>query len=70
MSGEVAELPGYPDGLASADIPSETQIISACDAYNAMTTDRPYRVAKGATLEGCAAAPAASSIRSSSAPSS
>ncbi len=36
---------GYPDGLAGAEIPVEARIISACDAYNAMTTDRPYRAA-------------------------
>jgi HD-GYP domain-containing protein (c-di-GMP phosphodiesterase class II) len=34
---------GYPDGLAGADIPLEARIISACDAYNAMTTTRSYR---------------------------
>jgi HD-GYP domain-containing protein (c-di-GMP phosphodiesterase class II) len=34
---------GYPDGLAGAEIPLEARIISACDAYNAMTTTRPYR---------------------------
>jgi HD-GYP domain-containing protein (c-di-GMP phosphodiesterase class II) len=36
---------GYPDGLADQKIPIEARIISACDAYNAMTTDRPYRPA-------------------------
>jgi HD-GYP domain-containing protein (c-di-GMP phosphodiesterase class II) len=34
---------GYPDGLAGADIPLEARIIFVCDAYHAMTTDRPYR---------------------------
>jgi len=34
---------GYPDGLAGEQIPLEARIISCCDAYNAMTTDRPYR---------------------------
>ena len=34
---------GYPDGLAGAEIPIESRIVAACDAYNAMTTDRPYR---------------------------
>jgi HD-GYP domain-containing protein (c-di-GMP phosphodiesterase class II) len=34
---------GYPDGLAGADIPLESRIIFVCDAYHAMTTDRPYR---------------------------
>jgi HD-GYP domain-containing protein (c-di-GMP phosphodiesterase class II) len=34
---------GYPDGLAGAAIPLAARIVSACDAYNAMTTDRPYR---------------------------
>ena len=36
---------GYPDGLAGEEIPLEARIISACDAYNAMTTTRPYRPA-------------------------
>jgi putative nucleotidyltransferase with HDIG domain len=38
---------GYPDGLAAEEIPIEARIISACDAFNAMTTDRPYRSAMG-----------------------
>ena len=34
---------GYPDGLTGADIPVGSRIILACDAYHAMTSDRPYR---------------------------
>ena len=34
---------GYPDGLAGEAIPVAARIVSACDAYNAMTTDRSYR---------------------------
>jgi len=34
---------GYPDGLAAEEIPLESRIILVCDAYHAMTTDRPYR---------------------------
>jgi HD-GYP domain-containing protein (c-di-GMP phosphodiesterase class II) len=34
---------GYPDGLAGAEIPLASRIVFACDAYNAMTSDRPYR---------------------------
>jgi putative nucleotidyltransferase with HDIG domain len=34
---------GYPDGLAGAEIPLLSRIISVADAYNAMTSDRPYR---------------------------
>jgi diguanylate cyclase (GGDEF)-like protein len=34
---------GYPDQLADDDIPIESRIILVCDAYHAMTTDRPYR---------------------------
>ena len=34
---------GYPDQLAGTDIPIGARIILACDAYDAMTTDRPYR---------------------------
>jgi HD-GYP domain-containing protein (c-di-GMP phosphodiesterase class II) len=36
---------GYPDGLAGEAIPLESRIIFACDAFHAMTTDRPYRQA-------------------------
>jgi HD-GYP domain-containing protein (c-di-GMP phosphodiesterase class II) len=36
---------GYPDGLAGEQIPVASRIVFACDAYNAMTTDRPYRAA-------------------------
>ena len=34
---------GYPDGLAAEEIPLASRIVFACDAYNAMTSDRPYR---------------------------
>ncbi|MDX6699286.1 MAG: hypothetical protein QOE65_2683 [Solirubrobacteraceae bacterium] len=34
---------GYPDGIASDSIPLGSRIILACDAYHAMTSDRPYR---------------------------
>jgi diguanylate cyclase (GGDEF)-like protein len=34
---------GYPDRVAGEDIPLESRIIFVCDAYHAMTTDRPYR---------------------------
>jgi putative nucleotidyltransferase with HDIG domain len=34
---------GYPDGLAHDAIPLISRIIAAADAYNAMTSDRPYR---------------------------
>ncbi|HWJ31768.1 MAG TPA: diguanylate cyclase [Gaiellaceae bacterium] len=34
---------GYPDRLRGDDIPIESRIILVCDAYHAMTTDRPYR---------------------------
>jgi len=36
---------GYPDGLAGEEIPLIARIVSCCDAYSAMTTDRPYRTA-------------------------
>jgi putative nucleotidyltransferase with HDIG domain len=34
---------GYPDGLEGDDIPLVSRIIAVADAYNAMTSDRPYR---------------------------
>jgi HD-GYP domain-containing protein (c-di-GMP phosphodiesterase class II) len=36
---------GYPDGLAGQAIPLGARIIAVCDAYDAMTTTRPYRTA-------------------------
>ncbi|HKI01641.1 MAG TPA: HD domain-containing phosphohydrolase [Thermoanaerobaculia bacterium] len=37
--------PGYPRGLAGTDIPLGARIISVVDAFDAMTTTRPYRPA-------------------------
>ena len=36
---------GYPDGIGGEEIPLGARIIFACDALDAMTTDRPYRAA-------------------------
>ncbi len=47
---------GYPDRLAGEQIPVEARIISCCDSWNAMRTDRsyrkalPYEVARGELL--------------------
>jgi HD-GYP domain-containing protein (c-di-GMP phosphodiesterase class II) len=41
---------GYPDGLQGEEIPLASRIVFACDAYNAMTTDRPYRGALSAEV--------------------
>ena len=38
MDGE-----GYPDAITGEDIPLLSRIIAVADAYNAMTSDRPYR---------------------------
>ncbi|HET7573403.1 MAG TPA: HD-GYP domain-containing protein [Gaiellaceae bacterium] len=50
---------GYPDGLAGEQIPLVARIVSCCDAFSAMTTDRAYRSARSledalAELEACA----------------
>ncbi|MGH3064765.1 MAG: HD domain-containing phosphohydrolase, partial [Gaiellaceae bacterium] len=44
---------GYPDQLAGEDIPLAARIIALCDAYDAMTTERPYgdRLSPEAALE-------------------
>jgi putative nucleotidyltransferase with HDIG domain len=34
---------GYPDGIVGDEIPMISRIIAVADAYNAMTSDRPYR---------------------------
>lgn len=38
---------GYPDGLAGEAIPLVSRIVCCCDAFHAMTSDRPYRRAAG-----------------------
>ena len=49
---------GYPHGLAGADIPVGSQIISLCDVWHALTSDRSYRpafsdeVARGIITDG------------------
>jgi len=53
--GEIAEIVrhhhervdglGYPDGLGGTEIPLLSRVIAVADAYNAMTSDRPYRQA-------------------------
>jgi diguanylate cyclase (GGDEF)-like protein len=50
---------GYPDGLVGEQIPLEARIIFACDVFEAMTSDRPYREARSqedalAELRRCA----------------
>ena len=35
---------GYPDGLSGHRIPLLARIVSVCDAYDALASDRPYRV--------------------------
>jgi HD-GYP domain-containing protein (c-di-GMP phosphodiesterase class II) len=37
---------GYPDGLRGEEIPLVARIVRTCDAFSAMTTDRPYRAAR------------------------
>jgi HD-GYP domain-containing protein (c-di-GMP phosphodiesterase class II) len=44
---------GYPDGLAGERIPLAARITSACDTYDAIVTDRPYRSARS-PREACA----------------
>jgi diguanylate cyclase (GGDEF)-like protein len=50
---------GYPDGLAGDAIPIEARIVAACDAYDAMVAERPYRAPRSragalAELRSCA----------------
>lgn len=41
---------GYPDGLARRNIPLGARIVSIVDAFDAMTSDRPYRVKMGTSM--------------------
>jgi diguanylate cyclase (GGDEF)-like protein len=36
---------GYPDGIAGEAIPLASRVVLVCDAFHAMTSDRPYRTA-------------------------
>lgn len=38
---------GYPDGLKGNEIPLHARVIAVADAFEAMTSDRPYRSARG-----------------------
>jgi putative two-component system response regulator len=42
---ERADGTGYPDGLRGVEIPIGAQIVAIVDAYDAMTTERPYKAA-------------------------
>ena len=51
---------GYPQRLAGLDIPFASRIVAVCDAFSAMTAERPYRGARSvaealAELRRCAA---------------
>jgi two-component system, cell cycle response regulator len=37
---------GYPDGLAGEDIPLGARIVAVADAFDAMTSPRPYTTAR------------------------
>ena len=50
---------GYPDSLAGEQIPLGARVVAVCDAFDAMTSDRPYRPAMSesealAELRACA----------------
>jgi HD-GYP domain-containing protein (c-di-GMP phosphodiesterase class II) len=53
MHHENVDGSGYPDGLKGDDIPLLGRIVSVADAFDAMTTDRPY--SKAMTLEAAIA---------------
>ena len=40
---------GFPDGLRGEKIPFEARIVSVADAFDAMTTERPYRSSRSAS---------------------
>lgn len=44
---------GYPDGMSGEQIPLPARIIAACDTYDAIVTNRPYRQGRS-PQEACA----------------
>jgi putative nucleotidyltransferase with HDIG domain len=54
-SHERVDGTGYPDGLVGDEIPLGAKVIAVCDAYDAMTSPRPYRPvpmsSEGASME-------------------
>jgi putative nucleotidyltransferase with HDIG domain len=40
---------GYPDGLSGDDVPLAARVVLVADAFDALTTERPYRSAKAVT---------------------
>ncbi len=44
------EFPAYPDGLTGRDIPVGARILKIVDAYDAITTGRPYRAARSSAV--------------------
>ena len=38
---------GYPDGLSRSDVPLAARVFAVADALDAITSERPYRVARG-----------------------
>jgi diguanylate cyclase (GGDEF)-like protein len=58
-SHERVDGQGYPDGLMRDEIPLGSRVIAVCDAFDAMTSNRPYRQAMSVSnalteLRGCA----------------
>ena len=62
-SHERVDGDGYPDAIGGEDIPIGSRIISVCDAYHAMVSNRAYRPARDsdAAIADCSVAPARSS---------
>jgi HD-GYP domain-containing protein (c-di-GMP phosphodiesterase class II) len=40
---ETPDGKGYPRGLAGEQVPVDARIVGICDAFDAMTSTRPYR---------------------------
>jgi HD-GYP domain-containing protein (c-di-GMP phosphodiesterase class II) len=42
---ETSDGSGYPDGLRGGEVPLPVRVVSMCDAFDILTTQRPYRSA-------------------------
>jgi len=46
LSGDLGDGRGYPDGIPAGKLPMVSRLVAVADTYDAITSDRPYRLAR------------------------